>query len=97
MLREQTFARKYSISWRKSYGVRTEANLFSAREPLRSRKVALTAGARGAIISAMDLIKNILFFVALTAIICAIMLFEIRSERRRFFEPAPSSPRLHQS
>jgi hypothetical protein len=62
-----------------------------------ANRVALTAGARGAIISAMDLIKNILFFVALTAIICAIMLFEIRSERRRFFEPAPSSPRLHQS
>ena len=45
----------------------------------------------------MDLIKNILFFVVLTAILCAIVLFEIRSERRRFFEPAPSSPRLHQS
>ena len=45
----------------------------------------------------MDLIKNILFFVVLTAILCAIILFEIRSERRRFFEPAPSSPRLHQS
>jgi hypothetical protein len=40
----------------------------------------------------MDLIKNILFFVVLTAIVCAIMLFEICSERRRFFEPAPSSP-----
>jgi hypothetical protein len=39
--------------------------------------------------------SNILFFVALTAILCAIMLFEIRSERRRFFEPAPSSPRSH--
>jgi hypothetical protein len=37
-LRERTFARKYSISGRKSYGVRTDANLFSAREPLRSRK-----------------------------------------------------------
>jgi len=45
----------------------------------------------------MDLIKNILFFVVLTGIVCAIMLFEICSERRRFFEPAPSSPRLHQS
>ena len=43
----------------------------------------------------MDPIKNILFFVVLAAIICAIILFEIRSERRRFFEPAPSSPRLH--
>jgi len=36
----------------------------------------------------MDLIKNILFFVVLTAILCAIILFAIRSERRRFFEPA---------
>ena len=45
----------------------------------------------------MDLIKNILFFVVLTAILCAIVLFEIRSERLRFFEPAPSSPRLDQS
>jgi hypothetical protein len=62
-----------------------------------ANRVALTAGGCAAIISAMDLIKNILFFVVLTAIICAIMLFEIRSERRRFFEPAPSSPRLHQS
>ena len=44
----------------------------------------------------MDPIKNILFFVVLAAIICAIILFEIRSERRRFFEPAPSSPRLQQ-
>ena len=61
-----------------------------------ANRVALTAGARGAIISAMGLIKNILFFVVLTAILCAIVLFEIRSERRRFFEPAPSSPRLHQ-
>ena len=39
--------------------------------------------------SKMDPIKNILFFVVLAAIICAIILFEIRSERRRFFEPAP--------
>jgi len=46
--------------------------------------------------SKMDPIKNILFFVVLAAIICAIILFEIRSERRRFFEPAPSSPRLQQ-
>jgi len=34
----------------------------------------------------MDLIKYILFFVVLTAIVCAVILFEIRSERRRFFE-----------
>jgi hypothetical protein len=46
-------------------------------------------------LSTMDPIKNILFPVVLTAILCAIILFEIRSERRRFFEPAPSSPRLH--
>jgi hypothetical protein len=43
----------------------------------------------------MHPIKNILFFAVLTAIVCAIILFEIRSERRRFFESNPSSPRLH--
>jgi hypothetical protein len=41
----------------------------------------------------MDPVKNILFFIVLTAILCAIILIKIRSERRPFFEPA--TPRLH--
>ena len=68
-----------------------------ALEPFRAERAANSYRLEPAVadLSTMDPIKNILFFVVLTAILCAIILFEIRSERRRFFEPAPSSPRSH--
>jgi hypothetical protein len=74
------------------------ARSLADHEPAASSRSVTACADNSALrkLSSMDPIKNILFFVVLAAIICAIILFEIRSERGRFFEPAPSSPRLHQ-